>query len=289
MRRQLWTLGIFLSLGISGFAQGLSLGGGPPTDDHNDAAPLQTGYAVITPASTVPGLTVMETFGLKSGGADQQAGFASSDLITSAKMFVDVADRLGRSLGVALTNPNAGAASITFTLRKDDGTQLATRTISLAPRNQTAQFVTELVPIPPSGGIGGQPPSLAEYTGTLSITSTLPVSVIGIRFRGVAFSTMPVTNTGPSSPVPVISLGIGGSGAVLLSHFVADAGWATQIVISNANSSAATVRLDLFKRDGSPLTTTLNRRTGSSFTNLSVPANGVLVIAPRDANGDDRF
>ena len=283
MRRLVWTLGVFLSLSISGFAQGGSFGGGTPADDHHDAAPVQSGYAVITPASTGPGLTVMETFGLKGGEETDQAGFASSDLFTNVTMFVDVADRLGRNLGVAVANPNAGAALVTFTLRKDDGTQLGTQTISLAPRNQTAQFVTELIPI------GGPPAPLTEYTGSLSLTSSLPISVLGIRFRGSKFSTMPVTNIGPSSPVPVISLGVGGIGAVLLPQFAADGGWATQIVISNANSSPATVRLDLFKRDGTPLTSTLNRTTASSFTNLSVPAQGVLVLAPRDANGDDRF
>jgi hypothetical protein len=130
---------------------------------------------------------------------------------------------------------------------------------------------------------------LAEYTGTLLIASSLPVSVLGLRFRGLEFSTLPVTNTGTSSPVPVISLGVGGAGAVLLPQFVADGGWATQIVISNANSSAAVVRLDLFKQDGSPLIATLNRTKASTFFNLSVPANGVLVLSPRDANGDDRF
>ena len=289
MRRLLLASGIFLSLSLSGFAQGGGFGDGPPADDHQNAAPVRVGYAVITPASTGPGLTVMETFGLKSGEETSQAGFASSDLATSASMFVDVADRLGRNVGIALANPNAGAAVVTFTLGADDGTHLGTQTISLAPRNQTAQFVTELIPIQPSGGVGGQPAALAEYSGTLSITSTLPISVLGIRFRGSTFSTMPVTNIGPSFPVPVLSMGVGGAGAILLPQFAANGGWATQIVINNANNSAATVRLDLFDRDGSPLSATLNRTTGSSFINFIVPAHGVLVLAPRDANGDHRF
>jgi hypothetical protein len=289
MRRLLWAMGIFLSLGIPAFAQGGIGGGGQPADDHNDAAPVQSGYAVITPAFTGPGLTVLETFGLKVGEETVQAGFASSELLTNGTLFVDVADRLGRNVGVALANPNAAAAAVTFTLRNADGTHLGTQTISVPPRNQTARFVTELIPVQPSGGIGGQPAPLTEYTGTLSIASSLPVSVIGLRFRGSTFSTMPVTIIGTSSPLPVLSLGIGGASGVLLPQFAADGGWATQIVISNANSSAASVRLDLFKGDGTPLTATLNGVAGSSFTNLSVPAGGVLVLAPRDMNGDDRF
>jgi hypothetical protein len=231
----------------------------------------------------------MESVGLKNDERTDQTGFAPSSLVTGGTMPIDVADRLGRNLGLALANPNAGAASITLTLRNSDGTHLATRTISLAPRNQISQFVTELIPVQPSGGFGGQPAPLTEYTGTLSVTSSVPVSVIGIRFRGPDFSVLPFTTIGLASPVPVLSQGVGGTGAVVLPQFVADGGWATQIVISNANSSPVNVRLDLFEPDGSPLSATLNRTTGSSFTNLTVPANGVLVLAPRDVNGDHRF
>jgi hypothetical protein len=49
------------------------------------------------------------------------------------------------------------------------------------------------------------------------------------------------------------------------------------------------VRVDLFKQDGMPLTTTLNGTNASSFPGLMIPANGVLVLAPRDNHGDDDF
>jgi hypothetical protein len=293
MKKLLLASCMFLCLGVSGFAQG-GFGGDGSTDDHTDSAPIQSGYAVITPASPTADLTVLETFGLKDGTETRQAGFPAPVLVTSATMFVDVNSRLARDVGVALVNPSSGSASVTLTLRRNDGTIIGTNTITIQGRQQTAQFVTALVPVAPSsggGGIGGPPtePSV-EYTGTLGITSTSPIAVIGLRFRSTSFSTLPVTNVGgTSSDMPIISSGVGGSSAFILSHFVTGGGWESQIVLRNSSSSALTVRVDLFKQDGTALTARLNRTSGSSFINLTVPANGVLVLSPRDANGDDRF
>lgn len=293
MKKLLSTFGIFLCLGLSGFAQGGGFGGDEPTDDHADSAPLQAGYAVITPAAPTTSLTVLETFGLKDGTETRQATVPAPELVTSAAMFVDVNSRLSRDVGVAIVNPSSGSASVTLTLRRSDGTTIGTNTITLGGRRQTAQFITSLVPVAPSsggGGIGGpsSEPSV-EYTGTLGITSTSPIAVIGLRFRSLSFSTLPVINLGGTSTMPVISTGVGGASALILSHFVAGGGWESQIVMRNSSSSAMTVRVDLFRQDGTPLTARLNRTSGSSFISLTVPANGVLVLSPRDANGDDRF
>jgi len=291
MKRLLWTAVIFLCFGIPCFAQGGGFGG-QPTDDHDDAAPIQVGYAVVTTASSTSGLTVMETFGLKDGMETDQAGFLPPELSTNANMFVDVSDRLGRNVGIAMANPFNSATSVTLILRKSDGTQLGSRTITLEGHRQTSQYITDLVPVPPSGGGGiggGQTPPVVEYTGTVSITSTTPISIVGIRFRDSNFSAVSVTNLGSTTTLPILSTGVGGANAVLLPQFVANGGWATQIVVSNSNPSTAAVRVDLFAQDGTPLTTRLNGTSGSSFINLVVPANGVLVLAPRDINGDYRF
>ena len=90
-------------------------------------------------------------------------------------------------------------------------------------------------------------------------------------------------------PVPQVSPGIGGAAAVILPQFAAGGGWASEIVITNTGAAPITVRVDLFKQDGTALTTKLNGQSGSTFTNLNIPANGVLVLAPRDADGDDDF
>ena len=269
---------------------GNSSNAGQGHDDHNDSGPTQSGYAVVTPAGTSgTGLVVFETFGLRSSGGNAgatQAGVLPPDLTTNAVLFVDVSGRLSDNLGVAIMNPNSSNVNVTMTLRKNDGTTLGTATVPVTSHQQVSKFVTEL--------FSGQSALPSDFTGMLAIasagSSNLPVSAIGLRFRGANFSTLPVTSfSGTTSPLPSIAPGVGGTGAVLLPQFAADGGWATELVLGNTGTASMTVRVDLFKQDGTPLTTALNGTSGSSFTNLTIPAGGVLTLAPRNSNGDDDF
>jgi len=56
-----------------------------------------------------------------------------------------------------------------------------------------------------------------------------------------------------------------------------------------SGSTSLTVRVDLFNQDGTPLTASLNGQSASSFKNLTIPSGGVLVLGPRNGNGDDDF
>jgi hypothetical protein len=108
---------------------------------------------------------------------------------------------------------------------------------------------------------------------------------MGLRFNGTNFSTIPATPVGTIAPaLPNIASGVGGAGATLLPQFVAGGGWVTEIVITNLGTASVTVRLDLFKSDGTPFTTELNGQVGNSFTNLTVPPGGVVVMSPVGAD-----
>ncbi len=286
MRQFSMFLMVILISSAVAFAEGPPSGQGRDRDDHDDKAPVQAGYAVVTPvAATTSGLVVFETFGLRKGGDNAtQAGVLPPDLTTNAILFVDSNGRLSKNLGVAIVNPNSSNVNVTLTLRKADGTSLGTTTVNVPSHEQKSKYVTELF-------TGTSVPS--DVTGTLAITSagssSLPVSVMGLRFRGANFSTLPVTNLSTTGPLPVISTGVGGAGAILLPQFAAGGGWATEVVLANPGTSSVTARVDLFKADGTPLTTTLNGVSASSFPGLIVPAGGVLVLAPRNADGDDDF
>jgi hypothetical protein len=82
---------------------------------------------------------------------------------------------------------------------------------------------------------------------------------------------------------------VGGPGAILIPEFAAGGGWATELVLANTGTSSLTVRVDLFKENGTPLTAKLNGQNASTFNNITIPAGGVLVLAPRDTGGDDDF
>ena len=250
------------------------------TDDHDDSGPVEVGYAVLTPISpTTGGLTVFETFGLKTGDDTLQTEVIPGALVTEATLFASTSDRLGRDLGVAFTNPGNGEARITLMLRRDDGILQWTQMLFLQPRHQTSSFVSQL--------FAGLIP--AEFSGTLAISSTVPVAILGLRFRGRTFSTEPLINPVSSGTLPVISAGVGGANAILLAHFVSGGGWASEIVIVNTNTTQSNVRVDFFKQDGSPMTVRLNGSARSTFFNLTFLARGVFTLAPRDSSGDSRF
>src|SRR2546427_7279733 len=280
MRRFLVSSIILLFSVVVAFAEGRPAGKGPRQDDHDDKAAIRSGYAVITPATSGTGLVVFETFGLRRGGdaGTPQAGVLPPDLTNNGVMFVDSKGKLSKNLGLAIVNPNTSNTNVSVTLRGSDGKQLGTKTINVPSHQQTVTFLTQLFTDHPSVP--------RDVTGTVAITSAgssnLPVSVIGLRFRGANFSTVPVTNlSGNVGPLPTIATGIGGAGAVLLPQFVVGGGWATELVLMNTGTSDLTVRVDLFNgKDGTTLTATLNGQTASSFTHLTIPAGGVLTLAP---------
>jgi hypothetical protein len=258
------------------------------SDDHNDKGPIQVGYAVVTPESFSTNgtskMVVFETFGLREGGPNNvtQAGVLPPGLTTSALLFVDSNGELQKNLGVAIVNPNGSNENVVLTLRGSDGVQLGTTTIPVPSHQSVSKFVTELF-----ANMSLVP---KDVTGTLSITSTDPVSVIGLRFRGANFSTLPITNLSSPGTLPSFGEGVGGPGAVLLPQFAAGGGWATELVIVNAGTATMTVQVDLFKADGTSLFTTLNnQKAASTFPNIMIPAGGVYVLAPRDGSGHDDF
>jgi hypothetical protein len=242
----------------------------------NDNGPIQVGYVVVTPAEGAAGITVFETFGRHHGGETQPAGVLPSAMTTHAVLFVNTSGRLSRNVGVAIANPGSEPAAIDLKLYDDQGALLADYAssndpLTVDPGEQIAKYVTEL--------FESQPEVSRDFTGTLDITSTQPVAIIGIRARGENFSTLPVTSlSGPSED----------SGAIVLAHFAVGGGWATEIVIANTGESEVTVQVDLFKQDGTPMTVTLDDETNSSFTRTILP-HGVVTLAPRNEMGDSDF
>ena len=254
----------------------------PSNGGNNSNTPIKVGYAVITPTSTATaGLVVFETFGERQGKNFLAVGVLPSIMTTRAALFANANGRLSRNLGVAIVNPSTLPANITLELRNEDGAILATVPFVLDAHLQTARFVTEF--------FENQSSVPEDFTGTLVISSDIPIAVVGLRSRGSNFSTMPATIFGPVAPVPLIDTNVGGPAAVILAQFASGGGWATEIVIANFGPDPLTVRVDLFTPDGSPLSTTLNNQTGSSFQGIIVPAGGAVTLAPRDDAGNSDF
>ncbi len=243
-------------------------------DEHT---PIKVGYVVITPTSaTTAGLVVFETFGehKEDGFGNKsftQAGVLPSMMTTHAALFADADGRLSKNLGVALANPSGSPATITLKLRNAVGVTVATTSFVLDAHKQTAFFVTQM--------FEDQKSVPKDFTGTVDISSDIPIAVMGLRLRGSNYSTIPATILGPVAPVPAITTNVGGPASVILAHFAAGGGWASELVLANFGPDSITVRVDLFGPDGTPLTVTLNGQSASSFQDIAIPAGGVVILA----------
>jgi len=284
MPRFLTILFCLAALSTAAFAQ----------DDHNDAGPLVVGYAIVTTTNSGspfsrPGLpgecVVFETFGYRSQDPALQAGVLPATLTTRTVLFATAGIRLTRNVGVAITNPGSGDAVVTMTLRRANGSVTSSKTITIPTRQQISRFMDEL--------FADVPEVPRDFDGTLTVTSNTPVAILALRFRGTHFSTIPITSLSPFVEVPeLIALPNwppGTRNSVLLPQFAAQSLWASEIIVMNNSPVPLTVRIDLFKQDGTPLVTTLNRQTASSFQDLVIRPGGLIRYSPRDANFDSDF
>jgi hypothetical protein len=205
-----------------------------------------------------------------SGGVVQStAGVTATPMTTDGSLYADLIPAIGRNLGVAFANPSSGANGLTLTLRDANGNVVGNPvTLSLAPQQQMARFVNELFP---SAVIG------SNFLGSLRVQSSAPLSVLGLRFAGPEFSTLPVAASTTAD-----------SGPLMLPQFAMGGGWATQLALVNNNAATISGRINIYDTSGNPLPVTLNGVNQSSFS-YSIPAGGTFVLAPRDTNGLSPF
>jgi hypothetical protein len=236
---------------------------------------FSAGALAQTPGSP-GGLVVFETF--TSGAATNltEAVVLAGAMTPQAVLFASSSSRLSRTLGIAIANPSGTAANVTMTLRRGtDGTLNSVKTLTIPARAQVSQFISELF-----ADVAGLPP---DFDGSLVVSSDNPVAMVFLRFRGSNFSVVPVTNFASPTAVPSIATGVGGLDAVILPHFATGGSWLTDIVISNTTAVPVTVRMDLFTTTGTPMVASFNGQSGSTFQNLVIPAEGILIEKNSDS------
>ena len=205
-------------------------------------------------------------------------------MTTKGVLAVTTNRAVGRDLGLALVNPynpNNGDANVILTLRDAQGTVVgAPRNMTLKPLEHKSQFISEFF---------SDRAELQDFTGTVTFESSLPLAVVGLRFRGENFSTLPVIPLGPITAVPALAGGAGGAGTFILPQFAIGQGWASEVVVVNYSNESHSVQVDFWAENGQPLTVGMNGQTASTFTNVVVPAGGILILSPRDNTGSSPF
>jgi len=235
---------------------------------------IQVGYAIITP--TTPdhdGLLVMEAFGQNASDGNAQPQAAALGMTTSAMMMVNTsAERIG-DLAICVTNPGSEIVSLTITLRRNDGSILGTKNTWVWPYMQRVRYLEELfapVQLLPQ-----------DLPAMLQIQSNMPVSITGLKSENWSFVPVAVTQLTDSVEVPVREPGVGGPGAVVLPYFALGGGWDTGLFIVNSGSSPLSVRVDLYRQNGSAMVAQwISRVNTSSGSSLLIPAGGAISLVP---------
>jgi len=175
------------SFALAVIAAGLSYGQATLTQIPVSAGTLQTGFAVITPLSgTGGGLTVSEVFAEQIDRSFFQTSVVASPLITLTGVAVNANPAAALDIGIAIVNPNASPAAVTFNLRDQQGLTTAAATMTIDARQQISRFVTEI--------FFGNPAFPQPLTGLLFISSDVPVAVMALAFNGPGFAALPVAS-----------------------------------------------------------------------------------------------
>lgn len=142
---------------------------------------LNQGYASVALPTGVIGYGVFRQS--IAGIADQEAVVPLSGEGVSDSTLVW--DDTAYTTAIAISNPSSSVANVSITIRDPAGNVSGTSSLTLAPRTKTESALHSL---PGLGGVVGQRGS-ASF-----VTSGGNIVVLGLRFNGAAFTSIPVTN-----------------------------------------------------------------------------------------------
>jgi hypothetical protein len=168
------------ALGGSSSTANIPAGGSARIEAPN-TGDLKQGYATVTLPEGVTGYAVFRQS--VAGTPDQEAVVPLSNSASSSSTFVF--DDTNYTTGAGIVNPSSVATTVTITARSANGGSLGTATIPLAAKSKTAVSLRTLT------GLSG----IANNRGSLTFTTTTGnVAVLGLRFFGSAFTSIPATD-----------------------------------------------------------------------------------------------
>jgi hypothetical protein len=233
--------------------------GGVSVKTDGGGAAIDVGYSRILAdaGSTTP--SGVSIFGFRTNNVlVTEAGVPASPLITAGRIYAEVSGPV--NTGVAIANPGPGDAVINFNFTNAAGVDFGQGSFALAAGAQRAAFLNEA----PFNGTGA-------IQGTLSFTSTVPVSVVALRGFTNERSEFLITT------LPVVDLSAATNSDVgFLPHFADGGGWKTQVALVNPTGNTITGTVQFFSpgagsTPGAPLTLTAGGVTANSFA-YSIPA-----------------
>ncbi|MEQ1946557.1 MAG: matrixin family metalloprotease [Bryobacteraceae bacterium] len=224
-------------------------------DTANANGPQTVGSARVTGDQPVSGYSL---FRVTTTG---QEAMVPLEKRLASSYYLPFDNTNGLVTGVAVSNVNTEAATVTVILRDDNGNGIGGGTLNLAALGHDSFVLT------------------ARYAATVNRRGTMEfvtpvggrIGVLGLRF----------TSSGAFTTIPVLASGSAAGGT--LSHFASGGGVKSTIVLVNTGSSTAQASLAFLGDTGSPLSVSLTfPQTGSTaFTsslNRVIPANAMVVV-----------
>ena len=196
---------------------------------------LVAGYGRIQPAAGFTSPSGMLILGSRlEGYLTSETIVADSPLISSGRMYMELTPDGRVTTGIAITNPNSEDATVNFELRNDQGNIYriggltlkggSVACVSSPDCNQLSRWLDD------APFFAGR-----DVQGTLSFTSTAPVSVYGIRFTSSGGGNYLMTS------VPVTDLSMSPSyGTQVVPLFAAGEGRRSELILVNPTGTTLT-------------------------------------------------
>jgi len=148
--------------------------------EAQDVGSLTQGYVVVALPSNVSAYGVFRQS--VPGRDDQEAVVPLSKLTDTTNTLIW--DDTTHTTAVAIVNPSATAVTVNINVRNADGSPLGSASVQLAAGAKTATVLRDLTGLSSMAGKMGQ----ADFT-----VSSGNVAVLGLRFGGAAFTSIPTT------------------------------------------------------------------------------------------------
>jgi len=142
---------------------------------------LKSGYATLQCPSVVEA-QLLYSYYSSNGTKLAEAAVFSSPPARKVQILADT--REGAQIGLAIANDSDAENTYTIAVDDGNGTVAGTVTRTVPPRTSLARYLSELVTLPPN------------YVGRVTVsptTATGTSSIIGLRYTGTVFATIPQT------------------------------------------------------------------------------------------------
>ncbi|HYK89646.1 MAG TPA: lamin tail domain-containing protein [Acidobacteriota bacterium] len=228
----------------------------PPNGTSNRAvhgtSDLISGYASLLSSIPIGGSALFQT--IPGDRIVSEAGVGAGKPARNFTVYIDT--RNNAYSGYAVANYGTSAAVLTLTLRDSSGNTRDSRSITLSPGHQIAEFAFQRFAA-----------ASTDFEGTVEFAGDQPVAAVALRYDNVQQDTF--------TTVPVL---VNEAAATLYFPQVADgSGYRTNLLLVNPSSTATTARLEFFADDGSQLSLPIGG-TDTSRYDVSLNAKGAAHV-----------